>query len=297
MSKIDEGSSTSRIAAGGQTLDVRRIGRGPVLLWIHGGPGLDHHSLLPLARRLAGSFESWLPDLPGHGGGGPGHKFPGLYEIRDRLERWLSGLDPAPDVLIGHSLGAWFAREAVRRDRLRPRAMVLLSPPAGGRRAGATPIRAVEERFGPRFPAGGAHDLREGAREFRAFLEADPPGEVSDELSADLGRASIRPAWRYSKLLRQWHRALRSPTPPCPASCPSLIVCGRLDAVTPPAQAEAIHDRTKGSELVLLEGVGHVPWAADAGPIARRLEPFLERALSAPGKRDQTSSSRRRRTK
>ena len=38
----------------------------------------------------------------------------------ERTARWLSGLDRIPAVLGGHTLGAWLAREIVRRGRLAP---------------------------------------------------------------------------------------------------------------------------------------------------------------------------------
>src|SRR5688572_6626762 len=41
-------------------------GEKPVLVLLHGG-GPDHHSLLPLARRLADRYAVVLPDIRGYG--------------------------------------------------------------------------------------------------------------------------------------------------------------------------------------------------------------------------------------
>jgi len=45
--------------------------------------------------------------------------------------------------------------------------------------------------------------------------------------------------------------------------CPTLIVHGTEDAITPLASGQALHDAIRGSELVVIEGAGHTPHARD----------------------------------
>ena len=123
------------VNAGGESLSVRRYGRGERrLMLLHGGPGLDHHVLLPLPDRLAEHYQVWLPDLPGHGRSlHEGEKLPGADSLRRRMSAWLAGLagaGAAPGILCGHSLGAWLARDLVRTGSAAPEALVLLSPPS-----------------------------------------------------------------------------------------------------------------------------------------------------------------------
>ncbi|MFE7775515.1 alpha/beta fold hydrolase [Streptomyces sp. NPDC057445] len=50
----------------GCSLHAAALGRGPAVILLH-GEGSDHHSLVPLARRLAESYSVVLPDIRGYG--------------------------------------------------------------------------------------------------------------------------------------------------------------------------------------------------------------------------------------
>jgi 3-oxoadipate enol-lactonase len=41
-------------------------------------------------------------------------------------------------------------------------------------------------------------------------------------------------------------------------ACPTLVICGDEDTVTPPAQSEALHAAIAGSQLVLIPRAGHL---------------------------------------
>jgi 3-oxoadipate enol-lactonase len=55
------------LGSDGCPLHVTTVGEGPPLVLLHGG-GPDHHSLLPLADRLADRHTVVLPDIRGYGG-------------------------------------------------------------------------------------------------------------------------------------------------------------------------------------------------------------------------------------
>ena len=58
--------------------------------------------------------------------------------------------------------------------------------------------------------------------------------------------------------------------------CPTLILVGSDDSVTPPALSEELHQRIAGSELTIIEDAGHLSSleqpAAFNGALARFLE-------------------------
>lgn len=65
-------------------------------------------------------------------------------------------------------------------------------------------------------------------------------------------------------------------TPMLPAiACPTLILAGDEDVITPPAISEAMHRAIAGSQLVVLEGVGHLPSLEQPRRFADALSPFL----------------------
>jgi pimeloyl-ACP methyl ester carboxylesterase len=279
------------------TLAVRRLIGGPsarpearpVVVALHGGPGLDHHCLLPLARRLAPHFEVWLPDLPGHGASlPPSGRLPGLQQLTDHTAVWIRGLPVRVDALVGHSLGAWLARELLRRRRLEVRAAVLLAPPASGRRGGATAWRRAAHLVSPA-PQGAEAGERQARRELLAHLQAECPGSPDGalgEMTADVARARLRPAAAYSALLRNLHRTLTGPLRPFDPGCPVLVVCGAEDRTTPASEASKVAAATAGARLEILEGLGHYPFAERPEETALRVAAFLSQALgvlSPPG--------------
>lgn len=272
------------VRSGGVTLAVRRLGdasaSGPRLVALHGGPGLDHHTLLTLGLALAERRPVWLPDLPGHGASvPPGGKLPGLHALEERLGRWLAGLaaEGAP-VVLGHSMGAWLVRELLRRERFAARAVVLVAPPAAGQTRAETSLRravgvmARGSSSGGSKPAGGEHRAR---RELRAHVEAETRGAASPRFLEAIHRARLRDARLYGPLLRSLHRGLTGPVRPFDPGCPVLVLCGEKDRTTPTDQAARVASSLAGSRLVHLPSAGHYPFAEALEATVRRIEEFL----------------------
>lgn len=287
------------VVRGGVTLWTRRwrspAPERPPIVVLHGGPGLDHHVLLPLGRALAaalaGGREVWLPDLPGHGRSvAPSGRLPGLAGVEDRLVAWLHGMVAGSGVLVGHSLGAWLVREMLRRGRLHPGAAVLLSPPAAGQSGASSALtRAARlrnphpgRRAVPRdlHPGEGARRAR---RELLAHLAAECAGGPSEEILTSLEAAVLRPPWEYGPLLKNLHRALTGPVRSFDPGCPVLVVCGEEDRTTPPAQARRVVASIAGARLEILPGLGHYPFAERPQEVADRIAGFLVRETSEPG--------------
>jgi len=58
--------------------------------------------------------------------------------------------------------------------------------------------------------------------------------------------------------------------------CPTLIMVGSLDAITPPDDAEALHREIRGSHLEVIEGAGHVSNLERPTQFSRALANFLD---------------------
>lgn len=289
------------VRAGGVTLSVRRLvpepGGGPApprLVAFHGGPGLDHHVLLPLGLLLAERYEVWLPDLPGHGASpaASGATDLTLRRLLDRLGRWLAGIEPGA-ALLGHSLGAWLLREllagSTTRNAPRPPAAVLVSPPAAGqdrggtalRRAGALLRRRRAPGRPPKAPAGTGSAGR-ARREVRAHVDAETRGRAAPIFLEALDRGELRDPRRYGALQADLHHRLIGPVRRGAPPCPVLILCGEEDRTTPPEQARRVAESLEGAQLGLLPGAGHYPFADALERTAHAVRRFLD-PLSAPG--------------
>ncbi|CTQ33735.1 alpha/beta fold hydrolase [Jannaschia rubra] len=58
---------------------------------------------------------------------------------------------------------------------------------------------------------------------------------------------------------------------------PSLVLCGRDDALCPLHRHEAMHDLLEGSTLVVVEGAGHLPTLEQPEVTTRALRSWLDR--------------------
>jgi pimeloyl-ACP methyl ester carboxylesterase len=248
------------MASGGAVLAVRTFGSGPRMVALHGGPGLDHHVLIPMLEPLAGRFEMWLPDLPGHGRSEPLRgDAPGLGETLEIVGRWLPALPGTTEVLLGHSLGAWLVQELLRARRLQPRAAVLISPPAGGRESGRTAVRRRAASDLPPASGNWEKDVRQARAAFADHLGAECGGEVPADLLSVLDAVHVKPAWVHRRLLRELHRTLLGPNRPFDPRCPVLVLAGEADRTTPLEQAASVAAALRGADLLPLPSTGHYP--------------------------------------
>jgi len=89
---------------------VRRVGRGPRIVWIH-GLGESSVSFEPIIARMP-AFEHVLVDLPGYGRSPWPDTALGIDETADHLARWL----PPDATLVGHSMGGVLATFVAERN-------------------------------------------------------------------------------------------------------------------------------------------------------------------------------------
>jgi len=59
--------------------------------------------------------------------------------------------------------------------------------------------------------------------------------------------------------------------------CPTLIICGTQDALTPPKYSSFLAERIAGSELMLVEGGGHMVMVEKANEVAEAIASALAR--------------------
>ena len=60
---------------------------------------------------------------------------------------------------------------------------------------------------------------------------------------------------------------------------PTLILFGKQDRLINPTAAETFHERIAGSEVVLLDGIGHLPMEETPDATAAAISDFLTRRL------------------
>ena len=163
-------------------------------------------------------------------------------------------LATAPDrfAVAGLSMGGYVALEILRRSPQRVDRLALLDTNARADTAEATATRreavalARQGRYGQVIRAALPRLIHPGRMADDAFVRSvlDQMERVgvdayAREQEAIINRPDSRPGLA----------AIR---------CPTLVVCGRQDALTPPALHEEMADAIPGARLVLVEDCGHL---------------------------------------
>ncbi|MEQ9335437.1 alpha/beta hydrolase [Thalassobaculum sp.] len=234
-------------ATGGRPFDPAR----PALVCVHGA-GMDHTVWAMQTRYFAHHGWSVLAlDLPGHGGS----EGPGLDSV-EAMGAWVrralaaaGGGDQA--AFVGHSMGALAALEAAAGAGHDAVALLLLGvvPTMGVHpdlqaAADGGDHRAVEQMIGWGF---GRPMQIGGNRAPGSWVSGAGLRILERGLAGPLG-ADLRAASGYAGALAAAARV----------TCPSLVLAGDDDRMTPARQVKPLADALAGSRVVVLPRTGHM---------------------------------------
>ena len=241
---------------------VSRGGHGMPLVLIHGleSRGEDWAGLIP--SLAAHGYHVYVPDLLGYG---RSSKPDIAFSIAEQ-ERAVSGLLDAVGVrradLGGWSMGGWVALKLAMDEPARVNRVVVYDS------AGIyfTPTFTADD-FGPADPAG----------VMRLSEKLSPhPVALPDFVARGAVRKLRRDHWVVVRSLSSMEAgqdlldfklaAIRQPV---------LIVWGRQDRLIPLAVGERLHGGIAGSNLLVVDGCGHLAPAECLKPVLRGTEDFL----------------------
>jgi pimeloyl-ACP methyl ester carboxylesterase len=233
-------------ATGGRTFDSAL----PTVLFIHGA-GMDHTVWALQTRYFAHHGRSVLAvDLPGHG-----RSAGALLRSIGDMAAWIVHVLDAAAVqgaaLVGHSMGALIALEAAAAAPARVRGLALLG--VADRMPVHPDLQAAADgnrRLGPELVSSWGHGrsghlggnpapglwMMGGSLQ---LLERAPAGA----LAADLAACNA-----YDGALAAAARV----------ACPTLLLLGALDRMTPPAKAKPLAAAIKRARTVVLPAAGHM---------------------------------------
>jgi pimeloyl-ACP methyl ester carboxylesterase len=240
----------STVQCAGQTIAYRSAGDGPALVLLHGGWS-DSREWQRQLEGLADEFHVVAWDAPGCGGSSDPPADYALPDYADTVAAFVEMLGLERPHLLGMSFGGGLALEVYRRHAALPRSLVLASAYAGwagslaGDEIAARVRRVLEDSELP--PSEWAASYLPG------FFAGPVARAVIDDLvtiMCDARPAGIRP------MVHAFAEAdLRDTL--SDIAVPTLVLCGELDVRAPMTVAEDLHARIRGSELVVLDGVGH----------------------------------------
>lgn len=258
------------VEAGGLRWHVQVLGRGPVLLLVHGTAASTHswRDLLPL---LAQHFTVVAPDLPGHGFTAPPpvHRLT-LPDMARAMHALVSALDMAPVLAVGHSAGAAILLRMTLDGAITPRALI-------GLNAALLPLGDAHAAFFSRM----ARVLAGLPFVPRLFAWQASRRAVAEKLLADTGsRIDYRGIDLYARLFRHpshvgsalrmmanWDlQPLLRDLPRL--AVPLLLVVGAQDRAVPPNQARQVQHRLPATRILRLPGLGHLAHEEDPVRVA-----------------------------
>lgn len=190
--------------------------------------------------------------------------------IADLAEDVLAQASEGRFILIGLSMGGYVAFEIMRRVPDRVCGLALLDTSARSDTPEATAARLelmqlaesdfmeVTERLLPRL----SHPNLMPLPAVRGVIQS---------MAASLGKEVF---------IRQQHAIIGRPdSRPTlkDIDCPTMIVCGREDLITPPAIAEEMAAGIKHAELKIIEQCGHLSTLDQPGEVSRLLQDWVNR--------------------
>jgi 3-oxoadipate enol-lactonase len=245
---------TVSISIGGCHLRVAQRGSGRPLLLVHGFP-LDHSMWNGQLEGLSSSCRVIAPDLRGFGGsGGEGEPVLRMEQFADDLARLLDAMKiEQPVTFCGLSMGGYVGWQFWSRHRDRLARLILCDTRAvadtqeGARQRLETADRVLREGSGvvaeamrsKLFAPGTWSEAPELVESTMRVMQGASPQVVA----AALRGMAERPD--FSPLLAQ-------------IDVPTLVVCGEHDAISSPAEMQAMARAIPTGRYAEIAGAGHV---------------------------------------
>ena len=218
----------------------------PVVL-VH-GLAVSHRYLMPTARALSGSYQVYLPDLPGFGLSGKPVTAYGVAEHARHLATWLTGVGLPAACLLGNSFGCEVAVALAAEYPQLAAALVLVGPTSD------PAARTRRAQIGRWLRDVVREDKRQAPILLRDAWDAGPR-----RVAATLGH-SVRNAV---------DRALRR------VEAPTLFLRGSRDPIAPAAWLAEAARVTRNSVLAEIPGAAHNAITTAGPQVAALVRTFL----------------------
>lgn len=261
-------------------------GRADTVLMLHGAAA-DSSSWVRLAGALKGAWPLLIPDLPGHGrSSADGALGYGIAAQTERIAELLARLGLQRVHVMGNSMGGAIALRLAARHPALVASLTLI---------GTMGVQAHESWLQQHIRETGNNpmlSIRNGD-DYRAMLHIgmQRPPYMPGFVLASLARQYMARLAINNKIGEDILGDLDQRAELDKIVCPALIVWGRQDRVAHVANAQPLQLALAGSEVQILDGVGHIPMVEAPQALANLCQRFLS-AAAQPG----VSSAKRTRT-
>ncbi len=270
------------------SLFVKVMGQGYPLVLMHGGPGLDHTSLLalqPLADQFTLIFYDHRCNGRSEGAEVSSMTFENLTADADALRQTL-GFDQW--AVLGHSFGGNVALEYALRYPQSLSHLVLMdtcgdtwwaqqnAPEILAKRGySAAAVGAARRFFNGQLTPG--EFLPTSMKFVSAYFYRNFLLEMAHEVFSPGPRPKMRPEaliFGGTQPLKGWTVMNRLGE----IQVPTLVMAGRYDFLFPPEHQAILADRLPNAELVLIERAGHNPQMERTAEVIQAVRDFMAAA-------------------
>ncbi len=185
------------------------------------------------------------------------------------------GQAPPEFVLVGHSMGGRVALEMLRLAEERIKGLALLDTGYQARVPGATGEQEAASRMALLALARNSGMRTMGAQWASGMVHPDRLADVP-LMAAILDMIGRKPVTVFEAQVRALlARPETGPLLPL-IRCPTLLLCGREDAWSPPARHEEMTRLIPGARLVLVDDCGHMSTLERPGEVNKALLAWLD---------------------
>lgn len=244
-----------------------------VLVLVHGFGG-DKDNFTRLAASLTPHYRVIIPDLPGFGEAArDAHARHDMSTQVENLRSFLAGIGVQRFHLGGNSMGGFIASEYAARYPTQVASLWLLDP-AGTDAALDLPVFHTYQATGAmpllvREPKD-MDGLLEHCMSRRPFFPYCVKHQLAQRAVAD-----------YPLHVQIMRELVGSPRLTGPIDTPALIVWGTQDRILNPKGAAAMQALMPRSEVIMMDGIGHLPMLEAPRRTAQDFLHFQQRALAA----------------
>jgi len=253
----------------GATISYSDQGQGLPLVLLHGFP-LDSRMWEGQVADLSSRYRVIAPDLRGFGKSAPGSAFT-MQSLADDVRALLVELNALPCALAGLSMGGYVALNYVHRYARDLRGLILIDTRAEGDTTQgkegrqkmidlvrAKGSKAVADQMEAKMLSPDTLAKRpQQARALRRMMESCSPQTIEHALAAMRDRPDM--------------------TGELPSiAAPTLIIVGDADSITPPGVAQEMQKRIPRSQLVTIQGAGHMSPLEQPAQVNRAVRNFLQ---------------------
>lgn len=246
------------------------IGKGGIpILFIHGFP-FDKSMWQPQLEYLKSSNRVIAYDIRGFGKSTDEAGEVSINLFADDLIKLMDALEISKAIICGVSMGGYIALNAINRFSERFEGLILsdtqcIADSAEGRQKRYKTIGEIGENglsnFAETFVKNvfckqSLENKKEMVEKVKNNILATSPRTVKGTLFA------LAERWETCNSLEA-------------ITVPTLIICGKEDVLTPPAQSEFMKQNIKNSILHIIDGAGHLPNMEQAEEFNKYLQHFL----------------------